>query len=243
MPTSTQSIREIVVTQPSAAPILQRFEIDLCSQADASLHQACTELQLSVEQVLEKLTDAAMQDGGARLADPAALSQNRVIQRVVRIHHLCVRQELPRLAEMARRLVGKRGDRSPELKTIETLLEELHTDLINHIQREEMILFPFIAQMEEHLLHGGPPLQACFRSVAQPISMMMQEHESADRILAELRRLTRGFEPPDWACAIHVACFAGLIAFVADLNQHVHLENNVLFPRAVEMETRLHPRV
>jgi regulator of cell morphogenesis and NO signaling len=242
MPTATQSIREIVTTQPSAATILQRFEIDLCSQADASLHQACAELQLSVDQVLEKLADAALKEHGAPPADPAELSQRRLIQHIVRVHHQCVRQELPRLAEMAQKLAGKRGDRAPELKTVETLLEELRTDLFNHIQKEELILFPFIAQMEEELLHDGAPAHACFRSVAQPISMMMQEHESADRIMAELRRLTQRFETPDWACVTHSALFTGLRAFEADLVQHVHLENDVLFSCAIEMEAELNQK-
>ncbi len=242
MPTSTQSIREIVATQPSAASILQRFDIDLCSQADASLNQACAELQLSVDQVLEKLSDAARNERGAPLEDPAALSLSRLIQHIVRTHHQYVRQELPRLAEMAHKLAGKRGDRAPELKTVEMLLEELRTDLFNHIQKEEMILFPFIAQMEEELLHAGALAHACFRSVVQPISMMMQEHESADGIISELRRLTHGFEPPDWACATHTALFAGLRAFEADLARHVRLENDVLFPRAIKMEAELNQR-
>lgn len=242
MTTATQSIREIVSTQPTAAAILQRFDIDLCARADAPLDQACAELQLSIDQVLEKLADAARSEDGAALADPAALSANRLIQHIVRVHHQCVRQEVPRLAAMAHTLAGKRADRAPELKTVETLLEELRADLLNHIQKEEMILFPFIAQMEEELLHAGAPAHACFSSVAQPIRMMMLEHDAADRIMEELRHLTHGFAPPDWACATHAALFAGLRAFEADLVQHIHLENDVLFPRAAEMEAALHQK-
>ena len=119
---------------------------------------------------------------------------------------------------------------------------QLCADLFNHIQKEELILFPFIAPMEEKLLHDGAPAHACFRSVAQPVSMMMQEHESADRIMAELRRLTQGFELPDWACVTYSALFSGLHAFQADLAQHVHLENDVLFPRAIEMEAKLNQK-
>lgn len=239
MTAATQSIRKIVTTQPSAAAILQRFDIDLCSQADASLRQACAELQLSVDQVLEKLSDAAMNEHGAPLANPAALSQSRLIQHIVRTHHQCVRQEVPRLAEMAHKLAGKRGDRAPELKNVETLLEELRVDLLNHIQKEEMILFPFLAQMEDELLHAVAPAHACFPTVAQPIRMMMLEHDAIDRIMEELRRLTHGFAPPDWACGTHAALFTGLRAFEVDFEQHIHLENDVLFPRAVEMEAAL----
>ncbi|MGO9777782.1 MAG: iron-sulfur cluster repair di-iron protein [Terracidiphilus sp.] len=242
MPTSTQSILEIVTTQPSAAKVFHRFDIDLCSQAEKSLDDACAELQLSVDQVLEKLSDAATQERGGPPVDLASLSIGKLIQHIVRVHHHYVRQELPRLAEMAQKLAAKRSDRAPELKNVVELLESLRADMFAHIQKEELILFPFIVQMEEVLLNNGAPAHACFRSVAQPISMMMQEHESANHIVAELRRLTVGFEPPEWACATHVALFSGLSEFESDLKQHVHLENDVLFPRAIELEAEQNSR-
>jgi regulator of cell morphogenesis and NO signaling len=240
MPTSTQSIREIVSTQPSAAQIFLRFDIDLCAHADESLNEACAELQLSVDQVLEKLADA--EAIGAAPVDPASLPVGRLIQHIVRVHHQRVRQELPGLAEMAHKLAAKRGDRAPELKSVEALAEELRADLFSHIQKEEQVLFPFISEMAENTTVGTPSPHACFGSVARPISIMMQEHESAGRTMAELRRLTRGFEPPAWACATHIALYGGLRAFELDLEQHVHLENDVLFPRAIEMEAALNRR-
>lgn len=242
MSTSTQSIREIVQTQPSAARIFERFEIDLCAQAEKSLDRACAELQLSVDQVLEKLANADAQDHGNASVDPETLSMERLIQHIVRVHHQCVRQELPRLTEMAQRLASKRGDRAPQLKKIAELIEELQTDMFAHIQKEENVLFPFVAQMDQKSIVAYPPAHACFRSVSHPISMMEQEHESANRIMAELRSLTAGFTPPEWACATHIAFFAGLSEFEADLKQHVHLENDVLFPRAMQMEAELNSR-
>jgi regulator of cell morphogenesis and NO signaling len=242
MPTSTQSVREIVATQPSAAKVFQRFDIDLCSQAEKSLDGACAELQLSVDQVLEKLADAETQDLGGPAVDPACLPIGRLIQHIVRVHHQYVRQELPRLAEMAQKLAAKRSDRAPELKNVEELLEELRTDMLAHIQKEEQVLFPFMSQMDHDSIIVYPPAHTCFRSVAQPVSKMMQEHESANHIVAELRRITLGFQPPAWACATHVALFAGLREFETDLKQHVHLENDLLFPHAIEMEAELNQR-
>jgi regulator of cell morphogenesis and NO signaling len=242
MPTSTQSVREIVATQPSAAKVFQRFDIDLCSQAEKSLDGACAELQLSVDQVLEKLADAETQELGGPAIDPACLPIGRLIQYIVRVHHQYVRQELPRLAEMAQKLAAKRSDRAPELKNVEELLDELRTDMFAHIQKEEQVLFPFISQMDQDSIIVYPPAHTCFRSVAQPVSKMMQEHESANHIVAELRRLTLGFQPPAWACATQVALFAGLSEFETDLKQHVHLENDLLFPHAIEMEAGLNQR-
>ncbi len=242
MSTSTQSIREIVSTQPTAAAVLHRFDIDLCSQAEMPLEKACAEMQLSVEQVLEKLSDAEASEPGAPPSNPAGLSTVRLIQHIVRVHHRCVRQELPRLAEMAQRLSEKRGDRAPELKRVKALVEELCVDLSAHIQKEEQILFPFISQMDQEVPSASSSVRAFFGTVAQPIAMMMEEHESADRTMAELHRLTLGFEPPAWACATHIALYAGLRTFETDLNQHMHLENDILFPRAIEMEAGLNLR-
>ena len=242
MPTSTQSVREIVATQPSAAKVFQRFDIDLCAQAEKSLDGACAELQLSVDQVLEKLADAETQERGGPPVDPGSLPIGKLIQRIVRVHHQYVRQELPRLVEMAQKLAAKRSDCAPELKNVEELLEALRTDMFAHIQKEEQVLFPFISQMDQESIVAYPPAHTCFRSVAHPVSKMMQEHESANHVVAELRRLTFGFQPPDWACAIHIALFAGLSEFEIDLKQHVHLENDVLFPRAIELEAELNSR-
>ena len=242
MPTSTQSIREIVTQHPSSAKVFHRFDIDLCLQADLSLEGACQELQLSVDQVLEKLADSEAKERGGMASDPATLSLARLIQHIVRIHHLCVRQELPRLAEMALKVAATRGDRAPELAKVAELIEKLRGEMYAHIQKEEQVLFPFISQMDQESIVAYPPAHACFRSVTHPIFMMEQEHESADHIVAELIRLTNHFEPPSWACATHIALFSGLREFEADLKQHVHLENDVLFPRAIQLEAELKAR-
>ncbi|MGA2651486.1 MAG: DUF542 domain-containing protein [Terracidiphilus sp.] len=239
---STQSIREIVTTQPSATRVFERFEIDLSSQADNSLEGACAELQLSVDQVLEKLADAQNEESGATAPDPANLPLSRLIQHIVRVHHHNVRQELPRLTEMAAKVVTKKGDRAPELRRVTELLEKLHADMLAHIQKEEQVLFPFIAQMDRDSIITYPPAHACFRSVSFPISMMEQEHEAANHIMAELREITQGFEPPEWACVTHIALFAGICEFESDLRQHVHLENDVLFQRAIKLEAELNSR-
>ena len=242
MPTSTQSIREIVTQYPSSARVFHRFDIDLCLQADLSLEGACQELQLSVDQVLEKLSDSEAQERGDMSLDPATLSLSRLVQHIVRVHHLCVRQELPRLAEMALKLAATRGDRAPELGKVAELIEKLRGEMNTHIQKEEQVLFPFISQMDQESIIAYPPSHACFRSVTHPIFMMEQEHESAHHIVAELIRLTNHFEPPSWACATHIVLFSGLREFEADLKQHVHLENDVLFPHAIQLEAELKVR-
>jgi regulator of cell morphogenesis and NO signaling len=242
MPTSTQSIREIVTQYPASAKVFHRFDFDLCLQADLSLERACEELQLSVDQVLEKLSDSEARERGGMALDPATLSLSRLVQHIVRVHHHCVRQDLPRLAEMASKLAAIRGERAPELAKVAELIEKLRSEMYTHIKKEEQVLFPFISQMDQESIVAYPSSHACFRSVTHPIFMMEQEHESAEHIVAEIISLTNHFEPPSWACTTHIALFNGLREFEADLKQHVHLENDVLFPRAIQLEAELKVR-
>lgn len=239
MPTATQSIRDIVIAEPSAAAVFERFEIDLCSKADAQLERVCAELQLSVDQVLEKLADAELRANGAIVPDLEGYSLTRLIQYIVRTHHQTVRQELPRFAELSQRIASKHGEKAPRFKTLAMLIEQLQFEMFEHLKKEEQILFPYIVRLDESAEHQANSPSACFRSVAHPIAMMVQEHNSAENILAEMRRLTNGFEPPKWACPRNTAFHASLAAFESDLHRHVHLENNLLFPRAVALEAEL----
>ena len=243
MATATQSIREIVASQASAASVLQRFEIDLCSTANQSLSQACSTLQLSVDQVLEKLADAEAEQYGAPPVDPASMSLEKLVQHIVRRHHRLVRQELPRLAEIAHKIATKHGDRAPELIAVDRLMDELQGEMIAHLEKEENVLFPYVVHLDQHLGLARPPASACFRRVSQPVRMMMNDHENALRILAQLRSLTNDFTAPEWACATHASFHAGMRAFEKDLKQHIHIEDDVLFPRAVQLDDSIYSTV
>jgi regulator of cell morphogenesis and NO signaling len=238
MATATQSIREIVSSHPTAAAILQRFEIDVCTQANESLNEACASLQLSLEQVMEKLEDAAPQDGMNR-ANPSAFTPSRLIQHIVRVHHKNVRQELPQLVELAHTVAEKYGERAQELRRVELLVAELHAELCEHLRKEEQVLFPYIAQVEQAPLLAFRPPQQCFSQIGQPVFMMVQEHERAKLMIAELRQLTDDFKPPVWACSTFVALYSGLRNFADTFEEHVKLENDVLFPQAIAMEAEL----
>src|SRR5215472_5256790 len=239
MAIASQTIREIISSQPTAAAILQRFEIDVCAQANETLAGACAQLQLSVDQVLEKLKDGAAIETGALHGDVSGYSTGRLIQHIVRIHHHDIRQELPRLVELAHTVAHTYADRAPHLNVIARLVEDLRSDLAQHINKEEQVLFPYIAQVEEAPLLAFRPPQLCFTRIGQPVFVMVQEHELAAHIVAELRRQTDDFKPPVWACSTFVAFYSGLRTFLDNLEVHIRLENEVLFPRAIEMEKAL----
>jgi regulator of cell morphogenesis and NO signaling len=242
MAPATQSIREIISSQPTAAAILQRFDIDVCAHANHSLREACADLQLSVEQVLDKLADGAAVDAGAPHPDPTEYSASRLIQHIVRIHHQSIRQELPRLAELAQKIAENYAERAPELKTIAMMVEELHAEMAEHILKEEQVLFPYIAQVDEAPLLAFRPPHPCFTRVGQPVLMMVQDHERARLLLTDLRRLTNDFKPPVWACTTFVAFYSGLRGFADTFHEHIRLEDDVLFPRAIAMESELMSR-
>jgi regulator of cell morphogenesis and NO signaling len=242
MLSSSQSIRDIAADQPSAIALFERFEIDVCSLADKSLKEACSDLHLSLDQVLEKLQECHDRESGAGPSDPSTLSCAHLIQHIVRVHHQRVRHDLPSLVRQARKLTDKLGDQAREFKAVEKLIERLQQDLWAHIRKEEEVLFPFIVRMEEESTLAYPPAHACFRSISHPVFMMVQEHEAANLIMEEIRWTTGNFTPPEWACPTHRALFDGLRGFECDLREHVHIENDVLFPRSIQMEAELRKR-
>ena len=237
MPTAKQSIREIISSRPTAAAVLRRFDIDVCAQANETLADACAQSQLSVEQLLEKLEEGD-NDAGAT-ADPAEFAPGRLIQHIVRIHHKDLRQELPRLVELAHTVAEQYADRAREVKRVERLVSDLHADMSEHIVKEEQLLFPYIAQLGETPLLAFRPPHPAFTKVGQPVFVMAQEHERAKVLVAELREATDFFKPPVWACSTMVALYAGLRSFADTFTEHIRLEDEVLFPRAIAMEEEL----
>ena len=230
-------LREIAAEMPAAVPIFARFDIDLCRMGEQSLTEACANLNLSIEQLQEKL--AALNGFAGAEADPQAMTMAQLVQRIVRVHHRRIRQDLPALAQMAAQVEQKHSGHSPDLAPLARLISELHRDMFEHIGREEQVLFPFIVRMEEEAVLRYPNDHACFRSLSTPIARMTQDHGGAEEVLEELRQRTNDFAAPQGSCATKFAVFAGLRAFHADLREHLRLEDSILFPRALKLEAEL----
>jgi regulator of cell morphogenesis and NO signaling len=230
-------LREIVAEQPAAAQIFERFSIDICGMGDETLAGACARLSLSAEQLEEKLASLeSAEDGDGELAIQPL---RQIIQRVVRVHHRKVRQDLPALAQLAATLGEKHAGRKVEFATLGQMIGRLHMDLLEHIGREEQVLFPLIARMEDDRRMNYPEAQATFRSLKAPMAKMKQNHDAARQIIVELRDRTNDFEPDRDACARHRALFSGLRGFAEDLHDHIHLEDDILVPRALKLEAEL----
>ena len=194
--------------------------------------------QIAVDDVLAALETAA----GSTAALPVDWSQaslGALIEHIVSTHHAYVKSELPRLAALAQKVVNRHGDAQAHLSAMQSLLVLLDDELIHHLGKEEHVLFPYVAKLEASLKTGGANPEVCFGSVEHPIAMMTSEHDAAGTMLAELRRLSDNYTTPVGACPTYHAYYDGLKEFEQDLHQHIHLENNILFPRAIAMEERV----
>jgi regulator of cell morphogenesis and NO signaling len=237
MTTTTQTVREIALAQPTSIRVFEQYGIDYCCGGRKPLSEACAASNLEVDAVLAALDSAAQ--GPAPIAeDWTKASLERLSDHIASTHHTYVKRELPRLAELAVKVVRRHGETQAELPAIQAKLALLDAELTQHLAKEEAILFPYIGALERSVAAGSELPHGCFASVASPIAMMLSEHDAAGTLLAEIRQLSHQFTTPVGACPTYHAFYDGLHEFEQDLHQHIHLENNILFPNAIELETR-----
>jgi regulator of cell morphogenesis and NO signaling len=235
MTTATQSVREIALEQPSSIRVFEHYGIDYCCGGRKPLAEACAASQIEVDAVIAALESAAI-DPAPAAEDWSRRPMEELAAHIVATHHSYVKTELPRLAILAQKVVRRHGETHAELPAIQSLLAQLDEELTQHLVKEEAILFPYIVKLERAGAGGSMP-SSCFGTVANPIRMMTQEHDAAGALLVEMRRLSQNFTTPPNACPTYHAFYDGLREFEQDLHQHIHLENNILFPRAIEAES------
>jgi regulator of cell morphogenesis and NO signaling len=235
MPTLTETVREIALNQPSSIRVFEQFGIDYCCGGKKPLAAACTEQNIEVGSLLAALESAA-ETSATGAKDWKSASLESLVEHITSTHHEYVKRELPRLDTLAKKVVARHGVSHAEVAAIQLALAKLDSELTQHLGKEEMILFPYIANLERALANGDIRPHGCFGTVANPITMMTQEHDAAGALLAEIKQLSNSFTPPQDACTTFHAFYEGLKEFEQDLHQHIHLENNILFPRAIEME-------
>lgn len=235
MATPQTTVRDIAIEQPASIRVFEHFGIDYCCGGRKPLAEACEERSIKLEAVLAAIEQAAAnQDGQAR--DWAKASLESICKHIVETHHAYIRAELPRLEMLGQKVVARHGKDRPELAQIQELVGSLGEELLEHMQKEEMVLFPYVTNLERNMTSCGPRPLGCFGAVRNPIHVMMAEHDAAGDALVRMRVLSGNFAPPEWACPTYRGFYQALSEFEKDLHQHVHLENNVLFPRAIELD-------
>ncbi|MBI3644665.1 MAG: iron-sulfur cluster repair di-iron protein [Acidobacteriales bacterium] len=236
--TTTKTVRDYAIETPQTIPVFEKLGIDYCCGGNRPLEEACAASNLQIDEVLKAL-DAALAEPVKRSErELQAGSLAELIAHIVGTHHVFVRREIPQLTNLLEKVCTKHGANHPELQHIRTVFRGLGQELMLHLMKEENILFPYIERMEESVLQHEPILPPPFGTVANPVHMMEHEHDDAGAALKALREASKDYTAPADACTSYRALYHALEAFEKDLHQHIHLENNVLFPRALEMERR-----
>lgn len=232
------TVKDIVVQHPETRVVLEELGIDYCCGGKASLAQAAQQAGVSVDRVLANLDEALRaQEGGVAVKDWASASPTELADHIEQTHHVFMKQQLPRLADLLDKTLQAHGQRHGEmLGQLKQTFITLKTDIEMHLAKEEQILFPLIRQMEAYQQGRGPVPEVHCGSVANPIGQMEFEHDQAGQFLAQIRAITSDFQLPEDACETFRALYDGLRDVEADLHEHIHLENNILFPEAVEVE-------
>jgi regulator of cell morphogenesis and NO signaling len=231
---ASMTVGDLVAEHPDRARVFERYGIDYCCGGKQPLAAACAEAGADAGDVARALAEADTH-AAPDATDWATAPLAKLVEHIVATHHAYLRRELPRLTGLAAKVFEVHRARHPELGECRDVFAGLRAELEAHMQKEEVILFPMIAQMEAT---GSPECVHC-GSVRNPIRVMEMEHESAGAALAALHRLTGGYTPPADACNSYCALLSGLAALEVDLHQHIHKENNILFPRAARLEETL----
>ena len=221
--TEETTVADIASALPSSVRVFQRNGIDFCCGGKTPLAVACRERGVSFAEISRALEAAAAQPVNDE-RDWNREPLHTLVDHIVTTYHDSLREELPRLESMAAKVSRVHGAKASQLSRVNAIVTEISADLRAHMCKEEVVLFPAIRSIEAGA--GQHP-------IAAPISVMEDEHDEAGAMLAELRAITDGYAVPVWGCATFRALYQGLIELESQMQMHVHLENNILFPRAL----------
>ena len=235
--TAEKTVRELALANPAATRVFEKLGIDYCCGGNKSLEEACRTANLPMDEVLDSL-DLAEQSARAVQKDRNWPTEPLadLVAHIVSTHHKYTREEMARLGPLFDKVCSVHGKNHPELPQIRATFQGLAQELTLHMMKEEKVLFPYIVRMEESVIQKEPVLPPPFGSVKSPVAMMMQEHDSAGEALRAMHEASAGYTPPGDACISFQTLYKALATLEADLHQHIHLENNILFPRAIAME-------
>ena len=237
--TPQTTIAEIASAMPRAIPVFQKHGIDFCCGGRRALAEVCTERGVDFDAIVGEIEKAAAPPPGSE-TDWAAEPLGSLIDHILSRYHTALREELPRLLVLAEKVATVHGANHREtLPALRDTFASLKDELDSHMEKEEHVLFPYVRELETAARGLRPAFSIPLGLASGAIGVMEREHEVAGLALKTMRRLTDGFRPPDEACGSFRALFSGLELFEAELHNHIHLENNILFPRAMGMERRL----
>lgn len=229
------AVGELVRQRPARSRVFERFGVDYCCGGKITLNRACLKKQIDVEDVCKELAQCEEdleRDQGIVDADSMTLTE--LADHIENTHHAYLRAELPRLEWMTEKVARVHGDHDPRLHDLRRAFVAFRGEVEPHTLKEDNVLFPIIRQLEAS---DGPQEFHC-GSVANPIRQMELEHDDVGEQLALMHAASDGYTPPEWACNTYRAMLSSLTELERDMHQHIHKENNVLFPKAIELESK-----
>jgi len=242
MISSGMTVREVALQMPEATRLFEKLKIDYCCGGNRPLHDACASAGVKTADVLRMLDEVAQPNTATKPAlDFQQLPLPELISHILDKHHIYTKEEMTRIELLFQKVISVHGENHPELKKAGDAFASLCADLSPHMFKEERVLFPYMVALASAAAGRGNAPLAPFGTVNNPVRMMMMEHDTAGEILRELRQLTSEYTPPADGCVSYKTLYQALEAFEKDLHQHIHLENNILFPRSIEMEAQLTP--
>lgn len=227
------TVGELVRAQPGRARIFEHHKIDYCCGGKVPLAEACAKRGVDPEAVLAQLS--ALDVVNPDFFDPDTLSVSDLTLHIEDAHHRFLREELPRLDFMTRKVAAVHGDSEPRLRDIRLIFVALQEELVHHTLKEEETLFPLFRAIDAAMTTDELPEMP----VNGPIAQLEVEHDKAGNALEQMRQLTDDYTPPEWACNTYRALFHALHQLELDMHQHVHKENNLLFPKVKQSLARL----
>jgi len=237
MTTVQQNVSDIAAGSLGAVRVFERYGIDYCCGGKRPLEEVCGEKGIPTDKLLAELEAAAASATDSEV-DWTTAPLHQLIRHILSRHHEFLKSELPRVAERLDKVMRVYGTQdAATLAPLPELFGGLRQELELHMHKEEMMLFPVIERYEAAVAAGQRLPPAPFGSVANPILVMEREHSSAGDALQGMHDSTKGYEIPPHACITYRSLLNGLRELEEDLHQHIHLENNILFPRAIALES------
>jgi regulator of cell morphogenesis and NO signaling len=232
-----RTIGELVAEDYRRATVFKKHGIDFCCGGGKTLEAACRKRGIDLLDMRSALEHAE----SGRTIDSARVSSwspDFLADFIVNEHHAYVRESMPLLREFAFKVARVHGEANPEVIQIAEIFDGLAAEMEEHMRKEERVLFPYVKEMVKTAVETQPASPPPFGSVENPIRMMEHEHDRAGAAMREIRSLSCDFTPPEHACNTYRVLYAKLEEFEDDLHRHVHLENNILFPKILAMEGR-----
>ncbi|MDD8017076.1 MAG: iron-sulfur cluster repair di-iron protein [Bacteroidota bacterium] len=232
------TIKEIVTQNYQTAAVFEKYSLDFCCRGGKTIEQACGEKGVEPSAVFGELSTIAP-TSQSEISRYAEWSPEFLIDYIVSNHHAYVRKMIPVIYAHTQKVASVHGANHPEVVKIAQVFANVAAEFQLHMRKEEQMLFPYIKQLVEASREKKIVEHSPFGSVNNPIRMMEAEHQAAGDEMYEIRSLSNGYTPPEDACTTYRITYQELQEFENDLHQHVHLENNILFPQAMQLEQEM----